>query len=32
MQDVRIDPTAKLAYVGAGSVWGQVDEAAIKHG
>ncbi|KAG9080705.1 hypothetical protein FRC06_006236 [Ceratobasidium sp. 370] len=32
MQDVRIDPNAKLAYVGAGCLWGQVEEAAIKHG
>ncbi|KAG9089948.1 hypothetical protein FRC07_012221, partial [Ceratobasidium sp. 392] len=32
MQNVRIDPNAKLAYVGAGCLWGQVEEAAIEHG
>lgn len=32
MCNVRIDPIAKLAYVGAGCIWEQVDEAAIKHG
>ncbi|KAG8737846.1 hypothetical protein FRC10_007599 [Ceratobasidium sp. 414] len=32
MHDVRVDPSAKLAYVGGGSLWGHVDEAADKHG
>ncbi|KAG8696146.1 hypothetical protein FRC08_007333 [Ceratobasidium sp. 394] len=32
MQNVRVDPNAKLAYVGAGCLWGQVEEAAIEHG
>ena len=29
---VRIDPENKLAYVGGGALWGQVDKAAIQHG
>lgn len=29
---VRVDPEAKLAYVGGGCLWGDVDEATIKHG
>ncbi|KAI0260712.1 FAD-binding domain-containing protein [Gloeopeniophorella convolvens] len=29
---VRVDPAAKLAYVGGGAVWGTVDKAAIEHG
>ncbi|KAG9080706.1 hypothetical protein FRC06_006237, partial [Ceratobasidium sp. 370] len=32
MHNVRIDPSAKLAYVGGGSLWSHVDEAANKHG
>ena len=29
---VEVDPENKLAYVGGGALWGQVDEAAIEHG
>ncbi|KAG8730864.1 hypothetical protein FRC10_002314 [Ceratobasidium sp. 414] len=29
---VRVDPEAKLAYVSGGCLWGDVDEATIKHG
>jgi FAD/FMN-containing dehydrogenase len=29
---VRIDTKAKLAYVGGGALWEQVDKEAIKHG
>ncbi|KAG8696144.1 hypothetical protein FRC08_007331, partial [Ceratobasidium sp. 394] len=32
MHDVRVDPSAKLAYVDGGSLWAHVDEAADKHG
>jgi FAD/FMN-containing dehydrogenase len=32
MHNVRVDPAAKLAYVEGGCTWGEVDEAAIKHG
>jgi len=32
MCDVRVDPTAKLVYVGGGCIWEQVDEAVAKHG
>lgn len=32
MNNVRIDPESKLAYVGGGALWEQVDRAAIKHG
>lgn len=32
MHDVRIDPAAKLAYVGGGCLWGHVDEALSNHG
>lgn len=32
MNKVRVDPEAKLAYVGGGCLWGDVDEATIKHG
>ena len=31
MNTVRIDPEQKLAYVGGGALWGQVDKAAIEH-
>jgi hypothetical protein len=29
---VKIDPDNKLAYVGGGALWGQVDKASIQHG
>ena len=29
---VRVDPTAKLAYVGGGAIWESVDKATIEHG
>jgi len=29
---VRVDPTAKLAYVGGGAIWETVDKTAIVHG
>jgi FAD/FMN-containing dehydrogenase len=29
---VRVDPVAKLAYVGGGAIWETVDKAAIEHG
>lgn len=29
---VRIDPTNRIAFVGGGAVWRDVDEAAINHG
>ena len=29
---VEIDPANKLAYVGGGTIWEQVDKAAIQHG
>ncbi|KAG8764039.1 hypothetical protein FRC12_008327 [Ceratobasidium sp. 428] len=29
---VRVDPEAKLAYVSGGALWGEVDEATVKHG
>ncbi|KAG9120081.1 hypothetical protein FRC07_004577 [Ceratobasidium sp. 392] len=32
MHNVKVDPSAKLAYVGGGSLWADVDEAAVKHG
>ncbi|QRV92198.1 FAD-binding domain protein [Ceratobasidium sp. AG-Ba] len=32
MHGVRVDAEARLAYVKGGSIWGEVDEAAIKHG
>ncbi|KAG9119802.1 hypothetical protein FRC07_005006 [Ceratobasidium sp. 392] len=32
MHGVRVDPEAKLAYVKGGSIWAEVDEAAIKYG
>lgn len=32
MNAVRIDPENKLAYVGGGALWEQVDRAAIEHG
>lgn len=32
MDSVRIDPESKLAYVGGGALWEQVDRAAIEHG
>lgn len=32
INQVRVDPDSKLAYVGGGCIWAQVDEAAIKHG
>ena len=31
MNTVRIDPEQKLAYVGGGALWEQVDKAAIEH-
>ncbi|KAG9098067.1 hypothetical protein FRC06_006845 [Ceratobasidium sp. 370] len=32
MNTVRVDPEAKLAYVSGGCLWGDVDEATVKHG
>jgi FAD/FMN-containing dehydrogenase len=32
MNTVRVDPEAKLAYVAGGCLWGDVDEATVKHG
>ena len=32
ISSVRVDPTAKLAYVGGGAIWESVDKAAIEHG
>ncbi|KAG8685316.1 hypothetical protein FRC09_014834 [Ceratobasidium sp. 395] len=32
MHNVRVDPSARLAYVGGGSFWSHVDEAAVEHG
>lgn len=32
MHDVRVDPAAKLAYVGGGCLWADVDDATAKHG
>lgn len=32
MRGVRVDPTARLAYVDAGATWGDVDPATSKHG
>ncbi|KAF8600285.1 FAD-binding domain-containing protein [Ceratobasidium sp. AG-I] len=31
MNKVRVDPESKLAYVGGGCLWEDVDEATIKH-
>ena len=32
LDNVRVDPENKLAYVQGGAIWKTVDEAAIKHG
>ena len=32
LSGVRVDPAAKLAYVGGGAIWESVDKAAIVHG
>ncbi|CAE6426404.1 unnamed protein product, partial [Rhizoctonia solani] len=32
MHSVRVDPDAKLAYVGGGCLWQEVDEATAPHG
>ncbi|KAF8600287.1 FAD-binding domain-containing protein [Ceratobasidium sp. AG-I] len=32
MNNVRIDPENKLAYVGGGALWEQVDRAAVEYG
>jgi FAD/FMN-containing dehydrogenase len=32
LSGARVDPVAKLAYVGGGAIWGTVDKAAIEHG
>ncbi|KAF8595224.1 FAD-binding domain-containing protein [Ceratobasidium sp. AG-I] len=32
MHNVRVDPTAKVAYVGGGCLWVHVDEATTKYG
>ncbi|CAE6353171.1 unnamed protein product [Rhizoctonia solani] len=32
MHSVRVDPDAKLAYVGGGCLWEEVDEATAPHG
>ena len=31
LNTVRVDPEQKLAYVGGGALWEQVDKAAIEH-
>jgi FAD/FMN-containing dehydrogenase len=31
MNTVRVDPEQKLAYIGGGALWAQVDKAAIEH-
>ena len=32
LNTVKIDPENKLAYVGGGAIWEQVDKASIQHG
>lgn len=32
LNDVRVDPEGKLAYVGGGALWETVDKAGIEHG
>ena len=32
LNTVEIDPENKIAYVGGGAIWEQVDKAAIQHG
>ena len=32
LSSVRVDPTAKLAYVSGGALWETVDKTAIEHG
>ena len=32
MNRVRVDPETKVAYVGGGCLWADVDEATVKHG
>ncbi|KAF8600280.1 FAD-binding domain-containing protein [Ceratobasidium sp. AG-I] len=32
MNKVRVDPGAKVAFVGGGCLWSDVDEATVKHG
>ncbi|KAI9455345.1 FAD-binding domain-containing protein [Lactarius psammicola] len=32
LSSVRVDPAAKLAYVGGGAIWETVDKATIEHG
>src|SRR5581483_9601762 len=32
MRSVRVDPTARRAYVGGGATWGDVDHETISHG
>ena len=32
LNEVEIDPENKLAYVGGGAIWEQVDKASIQHG
>ena len=32
LSGVRVDPVAKLAYVGGGAIWETVDKTAIEHG
>jgi FAD/FMN-containing dehydrogenase len=32
LSNVRVDPTAKLAYVCGGAIWETVDKTAIEHG
>ena len=32
LSSVRVDPTAKLAYVSGGAIWETVDKTAIEHG
>jgi FAD/FMN-containing dehydrogenase len=32
LKDTKVDPEAKLPYVGGGAIWETVDKAAIEHG
>lgn len=32
INEARVDPAKKLAYVGGGAIWATVDKAAIEHG
>ena len=32
LKDVKVDAANKLAYVGGGAIWADVDKATIQHG